>query len=346
MAEQSAAEVDPHDDGHLLPQAEWNQVVAAAEEYAAEEAHPRTLGRTAFPSVAGLVQARWNGGAQLAGAPTFAVLHSAETPLANGYAASIASYFTRNANETSAHFMVGPDAAYQLLDTGLVAWHCGNGNRRSIGVEQAGYAAFSREQWLTEAGRAQVGRLAQLMREIRDAHGIGLYWMSDAQLRGAWNGGHKGGWTTHDQCRRVLGGTSHTDPMPNYPLDALMAAATGTTTPPPAPPAPPAAAPPTFAWNLPSGHYYGNASGPAQSHGGYYAAERDEVQKIQQWFIYLGCVPGVSPSAWNTSGWADGRWESPTDDACRRWHERYYPGQPYPTQLWSDDLRRLFASRP
>ncbi|MDT8915792.1 hypothetical protein [Amycolatopsis sp. PS_44_ISF1] len=103
----------------------------------------------------------------------------------------------------------------------------------------------------------------------------------------------------------------------------------------------PAGRPGVFAWNLPTGHYYGNLRGPAASHGGFYGSERDEVRNIQQWLIYHGCVAGVPASAWATSSWADGKWEGPTDTASRVWHDRFYPGQPYPTQVWRDDYGRL-----
>lgn len=103
----------------------------------------------------------------------------------------------------------------------------------------------------------------------------------------------------------------------------------------------PAPHPPAIAWTLPAGHYYGNIAGPAQSHGGINATERAAVKVIQAWLIYHGCVAGLPSSAWSTSGWADGVWGPPTDAAMATWHARFYPGQPKPTQCWSDDLRRL-----
>lgn len=92
------------------------------------------------------------------------------------------------------------------------------------------------------------------------------------------------------------------------------------------------------AW-MPQGHYFGDINGPARSHGGYYRNEQDEVRLIQQWFIYHGCVPGITNIY---SGWADGRWEAPTTEACKRWFARFRPGQPYPTQIWRDDWVVLF----
>lgn len=252
----TAAETDAppsEDPGHLLPQEEWDRVCAEAEAEAlrhqepaeppptphlAKSPPPPRAGRPAFPSATGFVQCRYDGGGR-PGPPTFGVLHDAETPLKAGYAGSIASYFTRNTNSTSAHFMLDPVATIQMLDTARIGWHCGNGNPRSIGIEQAGYAAFSPVDWTTPDGQRQMGRLAALLQDIHAVHGIGLFWMSDQQIRDAHAGRIVGGWTTHREVARVLGGSVHTDPMPNYPLDQLMSlAAGGTPTPTPTPPNP------------------------------------------------------------------------------------------------------------
>lgn len=220
------------DPGHLLPADEWSRVVAEAEAIARGE-HPKlaragvlpTLSRSSFPSITGFVQAKYDGGAR-PGAPTFGVWHDAETPLTDGYALAIANYFTRCTNQTSAHFMLGPEAGYQLLDTARVGWHCGNGNPRSIGVENCGYVAFTPAQWLTADGQAQMQRGATLIREIHAAHGIEPRWMTDpAEILACHHGQKVGGWITHDQASKIIGGSTHTDPMPTYPLQQLMALA-------------------------------------------------------------------------------------------------------------------------
>lgn len=253
-----AAAPPTEDPGHLLPQDEWDRVCAEAEAVAdhqpaapeppppghlAKAPPPPRTGRPSFPSTTGFVQCRFDGGAR-PGPATFGVLHDAETPLKPGYATGIAGYFSRNTNSTSAHFMVDPVASIQMLDTGRIAWHCGNGNPRSIGIEQAGYAAFGPPDWTTPAGQQQMARVAALLRDIHAVHGIGLFWMSDQQILDAHAGRIVGGWTTHKEVARVLGGSVHTDPMPNYPLDQLMRLAAGTTPAPgPTPPPPPPPAP-------------------------------------------------------------------------------------------------------
>jgi hypothetical protein len=86
--------------------------------------------------------------------------------------------------------------------------------------------------------------------------------------------------------------------------------------------------------------YFGLITGPANSHGGYDAAERPYVKMIQQQLIYGGFVPRVTNI---NSGWADGKFEQPTVDAVTRFQERL---RAHSTslfgQVWSDDWATLF----
>jgi hypothetical protein len=212
------------DTGHLLPDREWAEVVRrAAREAERIAAGPRRVaGRygTGSLQLDGQVVAARHGGAR-PGAPTFGVLHDAETPLAAGFAASIAHMFATTTQDKSCHYMTDPAETWGVLDDLLVAWHCGNGNPRSIGLEQAGYARFTEAQWTVPDGLAQMDRNADVMRACRARFGIGLFWMTDEQLRAA-HAGRPGGWATHAQCSRVLGGSTHTDPLPAFPLDLQM----------------------------------------------------------------------------------------------------------------------------
>lgn len=94
------------------------------------------------------------------------------------------------------------------------------------------------------------------------------------------------------------------------------------------------------AFDLPTGHYFGNIAGPAASHGGFYVSERDNVLAIQRKFVALGCVPGVGD--WRSS-WATGMWNNATDDACRRWFatKRGGPAQQYTDRIYRDDYAIL-----
>lgn len=212
------------DPGHLFTADEWATIVARAESTVPGGTVPHRYG-VAGGGPDGVVTARYNGG-KMAGPPTFVTIHDAETPLADGYVASIAEMFRRGpAAGTSAHHMVGPRTWLQLLPEDVVAYAAGpKGNPRGVHIEQAGYASFTRTQWTSPDGLAQVSRLADCVRAACTRWGIPMRWATDAQLRAAATGGAPAGLVTHAQIARVLGGTTHTDPEPNYPGDLLLGA--------------------------------------------------------------------------------------------------------------------------
>lgn len=103
------------------------------------------------------------------------------------------------------------------------------------------------------------------------------------------------------------------------------------------PPTPAVPSPPALpGWRLAVANYYGNIAGPAASHGGINASEREVVKIIQQHLIARGCVGGISD--WR-SGWADGKWEAATDTAMATWHAKFYGGQQYPKRCYRDDYQ-------
>ncbi len=97
-------------------------------------------------------------------------------------------------------------------------------------------------------------------------------------------------------------------------------------------------APALPAWSLPAGHFYGLISGPEQSHGGYYQAERPVIRAIQQRLIAKGYVPGITRVS---DGWADGLFEQPTATAVAAFQHAEMPGTQYWGQVWSDDYAQL-----
>lgn len=98
----------------------------------------------------------------------------------------------------------------------------------------------------------------------------------------------------------------------------------------PQPQTPPSSIP---AWHLPQNEYYGNIKGPAESHGGYYAKEQDDVRLIQNAINKKGYGP-IS---------VDGVFGNQTEAAVARWQHAKMPGTQFYGQVWSDDWRALFS---
>ena len=229
-----AADYDP---GHLFTDLEWAKVqqwadAAAAGDLVALGLPDQTVYRVTLGAELGVavldMPAKYHGGPQT---PTLQVIHSAETPLQVGYAVAIGKMFAAGpAAGTSATKMVDPATVVRMLPLTVEAYHVGPVcNFDSAGYEQAGYARFTRAEWTTAAGLDQIEVLAAELAADGLKYGIPDRHLTDAQLA-AWHANGRrlqdGGRVTHDQIHRVLGGTTHTDPMPDYPLDLLNAAVT------------------------------------------------------------------------------------------------------------------------
>jgi N-acetyl-anhydromuramyl-L-alanine amidase AmpD len=172
------------------------------------------------------VPAQSHGGAFRQGQPRIIVIHSIECPLGSGWAYSLAVNWMQHA-DVSVHYIVDPSQVVQCLDEALIAWGAGTVNSAAIHIEQSGYARYSRAEWTAPDGLAQIQRLGSLVADIASRHDIPVRWLTDDQLKAAFNGAGPGGMATHSDCTRVIGGTTHTDPGPDYPRDLLLRAATG-----------------------------------------------------------------------------------------------------------------------
>jgi len=99
--------------------------------------------------------------------------------------------------------------------------------------------------------------------------------------------------------------------------------------------------PPVLPWHLPAGHWLGNVAGPAKQHGGDRRWDTAQthalVENVQAHMIFLGVVGGSRD--WRARTWDDGIWQGPSDAAMTEFHRRFYPGQKFPAQCWSDDYR-------
>lgn len=153
--------------------------------------------------------------------------------------AAEASYAKRRTDKVSSHFYCDPKTVIQSLDTAHDAWHAGSstGNRKAVALELTGGNSWSEAYW-----RSVIDRVAPVVAEVCRIHGITPRFLSVAEAKA----GKLTGFVTHDDMRRAWGGTSHTDPGPNFPKAYAVAAVkrhmdipTAPVVNPPKPPTPP-----------------------------------------------------------------------------------------------------------
>jgi N-acetyl-anhydromuramyl-L-alanine amidase AmpD/uncharacterized protein (DUF433 family) len=124
--------------------------------------------------------------------------------------------YAKSRTDASAHFYVDDTEIIQALNTDLGAGHAGSAwpNKHCIAYEITGWNDWSRERWLSdvawEAMAAQVARDCQRW-------GIPARWLTVDELKAG-----ERGFSTHDDCRKAFGGTTHTDPGPQFPKQHLI----------------------------------------------------------------------------------------------------------------------------
>jgi N-acetyl-anhydromuramyl-L-alanine amidase AmpD len=135
-----------------------------------------------------------------------------------------ASYATHRPDGTSAHLYCDADSVTQSLDLSAKAGHAGSveGNNHAIAVEITGTNSKSRAWWLANVAWDELGRaLVWIIRNDPDFAGFQVRRASVAEMRA--NPKVKA-FYSHDDMRQAWGGTTHTDPGPNFPWDRLFQA--------------------------------------------------------------------------------------------------------------------------
>lgn len=152
-------------------------------------------------------------------------------------ARSTASYFAqriliKDGGPYSAHAVIGEDGCFETLTPDYIAYGAGEpANTVGYHIEQAGQAAWTRDQWLARTKTLQ--QTAGLVASMASQLGIPLQFLHAADLQklaaAGWPAG-QGGVTTHAEISKAFpAATNHIDPGPNYPIDVLMGYATGQT---------------------------------------------------------------------------------------------------------------------
>jgi N-acetyl-anhydromuramyl-L-alanine amidase AmpD len=151
-------------------------------------------------------------------------LHSAECGEVPGAAEALQTWAAGSAHAKGAswHFAVDSDSITQSVEIHDVAWHAGPINGYSIGIEQAGRAAQTYEQWTDSYSAALLERTAQLISLIAAWYDIPIEHVENPKALEV-----KGVCTHADVTRawKVRGG--HTDPGSAYPMEFVLAKARG-----------------------------------------------------------------------------------------------------------------------
>lgn len=210
--------VDP---GHRIPDDEWGAVVRRAEEIAREAAANKTGGASPIAAPVLDMRGRSNKHSGVSGIATqLLVLHSAECPLRGGYAQSLTEWAITSTVVASWHRFVDPIARVYMMDDSVAAWHASEANPMSIGWEQAGYARYTRAEWMTPDGLLQLNSLAYDMAQVALRDGIPPVWLTTDQVTAITTHGDR---ATKGFClHRQIDPETRTDPGDNYPYDLLM----------------------------------------------------------------------------------------------------------------------------
>lgn len=127
-----------------------------------------------------------------------------------------ANYAQVRTDNISSHFYGNASSVIQSLDTSKDAWHAGSswGNQRAIAFELVGTNSSTEAYW-----KKVIDRVAPVMAKVCQIHSIPVQSLSVAQAQSR----NVRGFVTHNDMRLAWGGTTHTDPGPNFPEAYLIA---------------------------------------------------------------------------------------------------------------------------
>lgn len=144
------------------------------------------------------------------------VIHDMEAPEREKTARNVAYWFAgKDAPQASAHYCIDATEIIQCVREVDVAWHAPGANHNGLGLEHAGYAAQTENEWSDVYSSAMLKLSAALVARICLRWDIPIVFCPAPILKlpGA------RGITTHKAITDGLnGGKGHTDPGPNFPM--------------------------------------------------------------------------------------------------------------------------------
>jgi len=149
-------------------------------------------------------------GRRFASSIKWIVLHDEEAWTARGAAA----WFANHASQGSAQLCVDDKECYRTLSDLDIPWGAPGANTNGLHIEQAGFAAWKKWQWLKH--RRQLNKVADRVAHWCVRYNIPPRFVDASELRAG-----KKGVTTHAEVSKAFGGT-HTDPGFFYPRRRVM----------------------------------------------------------------------------------------------------------------------------
>lgn len=135
------------------------------------------------------------------------VLHSTVSPCVRGGAENVARYFRSPEATGSAHYVVDPGEAVQVVYDSVVAYHAPP-NEHSIGIEMCDQpSATSAARWDDIPHRQLLERVALLTAQLCLAYGVPVKFRTARALRAGLHG-----ITTHHEVSVAFGQSTHWDP--------------------------------------------------------------------------------------------------------------------------------------
>ncbi len=148
------------------------------------------------------------------------VLHSMESKETTTTAEDVAKWFAGpSAPMASAHYCIDIDSTIQCVRDEDVAWHAPGANRNGIGIEHAGYARQSFEEWRDAYSASMLARSARLVARLCRKWNVPAVFVDRNRLAS-----HARGITTHNEVTWAFHQSTHTDPGPYFPIDDYIRA--------------------------------------------------------------------------------------------------------------------------
>lgn len=146
----------------------------------------------------------------------FVVLHTDQIAEIRQNAQDVANAFARTDKEVSAHYIVDADTIVQCVREEDIAWHAAP-NARSIGIEHAGFAEQTPEQWADDYSIAMLQRSAALVRRTCERWSIPMVRLSAADLVAG-----RRGICGHADVNEAWHEGNHTDPGISFPWQFFL----------------------------------------------------------------------------------------------------------------------------